>query len=59
MHPCIRKGQKIGILVMATVARTGIPGFIIGNTAGNMVSKLSCSMMALTPQGLVSPVSAY
>ena len=51
--------KKIDILVMGTVARTGISGFIIGNTAENTVQKLSCSLMALKPQGFVSPVKAY
>lgn len=47
------------ILVMGTVSRTGIPGFIIGNTAENVVSKLACSLIALKPNGFVSPVKAY
>lgn len=51
--------QKIDILVMGTVARTGIPGFMIGNTTENIVQKLTCSLMALKPQGFVSPVKAY
>ena len=49
----------IDILVMGTVGRTGIPGFIIGNTAENVVQKLSCSLLALKPNGFVSPVKAY
>ncbi len=53
------ENQKIDILVMGTVARTGIPGFMIGNTAENIVQKLTCSLMALKPQGFVSPVKAY
>jgi len=57
--PSFVKNKKIDILVMGTVARTGIPGFIIGNTAENIVQKLSCSLMALKPQGFVSPVKAY
>jgi nucleotide-binding universal stress UspA family protein len=57
--PSFAKDKKIDILVMGTVARTGIPGFIIGNTAENIVQKLSCSLMALKPQGFVSPVKAY
>jgi len=46
----------VDILIMGTVARTGIPGFIIGNTAENVVQKLECSLMALKPDGFVSPV---
>lgn len=57
--PALVGDRKIDILVMGTVARTGIPGFVIGNTAENIVQKLSCSLMALKPQGFVSPVNAY
>jgi len=57
--PSFVADKKIDILVMGTVARTGIPGFIIGNTAENTIQKLSCSLMALKPQGFVSPVKAY
>jgi len=48
--------HKIDILVMGTVARTGIPGFLFGNTAENIVRKLNCSLLALKPEGFVSPV---
>jgi len=51
--------MEIDILVMGTVARTGIPGFIIGNTAENIVGELRCSLVALKPNGFVSPVHAY
>ncbi|AMQ28721.1 TPA: universal stress protein [Legionella pneumophila] len=51
--------KKIDILVMGTVARTGIAGFIIGNTAENILQKINCSLLALKPQGFVSPVKAY
>lgn len=49
----------IDLLVMGTVARTGIPGFLIGNTAENIIGKIGCSLLALKPAGFVSPVSAY
>lgn len=51
----IRK-HDIDIVVMGTLARTGIPGFLIGNTAENIVQNLSCSLLALKPAGFVSPV---
>jgi len=50
--------KNIDILVMGTLARTGIPGFLIGNTAENTVQKLSCSLLALKPKGYVSPIKA-
>ena len=57
--PSLVEDKKVDILVMGTVARTGIPGFIIGNTAENIVQKLSCSLLALKPGGFISPVKAY
>lgn len=49
----------IDILVMGTVARTGIPGFVIGNTAENTVRQVRCSLIAVKPNGFVSPIKAY
>lgn len=49
-----RKG--IDILVMGTVARVGIPGFLIGNTAENVLQKVSCSLLVVKPEGFVCPV---
>lgn len=59
MIPLAVADRTIDVLVMGTVARTGIPGFIIGNTAENVVQKLECSLLALKPAGFVSPVKAY
>ncbi len=51
--------KKIGadIVVMGTVARTGIPGFIMGNTAETILSQIECSVLAIKPSGFVSPVT--
>ncbi|ARN75825.1 universal stress protein [Oceanicoccus sagamiensis] len=46
------------LVVMGTVARTGIPGFIMGNTAENILSGLSQSVLAIKPTGFTSPVTA-
>jgi nucleotide-binding universal stress UspA family protein len=51
--------QDIDLLVMGTVARTGLPGFFIGNTAENVLRELGCSLLAMKPMGFVSPVTAY
>lgn len=51
--------KKIDVLVMGTVARTGLSGFIIGNTAENILQKINCSLWALKPPGFISPVKAY
>lgn len=57
--PQYMEDNGIDILVMGTVARAGIRGFIIGNTAENILQKLGCSLLALKPNGFVSPVKAY
>lgn len=57
--PAIVSKSAVDILVMGTLGRTGIPGFVIGNTAENVVRGLSCSLVALKPAGFVSPVKAY
>lgn len=57
--PDFMEKNGIDILVMGTVARTGIYSFIIGNTAENILQKLSCSLLAMKPNGFVSPVKAY
>jgi universal stress protein E len=50
---------KIDILVMGTVARTGIDGYISGNTAENTFQKLKCSLLALKPKGFVSSIKVF
>jgi nucleotide-binding universal stress UspA family protein len=57
--PDFLQKEKYDILVMGTVARTGIYSFVIGNTAENILQKLECSLLALKPNGFVSPVKAY
>lgn len=54
--PKLVEQLDIDILVMGTVARTGIPGFFIGNTAENILDHIHCSLLALKPAGFISPV---
>ena len=48
--------KSIDILVMGTVARTGISGFLIGNTAENIMQQLDCALLTLKPPGFESSV---
>ena len=41
--------HRIDILVIGTVARSGIAGHIIGNTAEAVLSQLPCSMLVVKP----------
>ncbi|MCF7973561.1 MAG: universal stress protein [Phycisphaerae bacterium] len=44
------------LIVMGTVCRTGLPGLIIGNTAEEVLRQVDCSVLAVKPEGFVSPV---
>ncbi len=57
--PSFVENNKVDILVMGTVGRTGLLGFLIGNTAENIVEKISCSLLVRKPPRFVSPVKAY
>ena len=48
---------KADLVVMGTLARTGVPGLFIGNTAESILEQLHCSVLAIKPPGFVSPVS--
>ncbi|MDA0990687.1 MAG: universal stress protein [Verrucomicrobia bacterium] len=48
--------QKIDLLVMGTMSRSGVPGFFIGSTAERILSLLPCSVLAVKPDGFISPV---
>lgn len=45
------------LLVMGTVARTGVSGLVIGNTAEEILDQASCSVLAVKPAGFVSHVT--
>lgn len=48
--------KKPDIVVMGTVARTGLPGLLIGNTAESVLGQISCSVLAIKPKGFKTPV---
>jgi nucleotide-binding universal stress UspA family protein len=52
------ENETIDTLVMGTVARTGIAGLFIGNTAETVLAQVKCSILTVKPEGFVSPVSA-
>lgn len=49
--------EDIDLVIMGTVSRTGIPGFIIGNAAETVLSAVQCSMLTVKPEGFTSPVT--
>ena len=48
---------EVDLVVMGTVARTGIDGFFMGNTAESILAQLDCSVLTIKPPGFTSPVT--
>ncbi|MGB5758840.1 MAG: universal stress protein [Acidimicrobiales bacterium] len=48
--------RRINLLVMGTVARTGVSGLLIGNTAESVLDDVRCSVIAVKPPGFVTPI---
>jgi universal stress protein E len=53
----LAKRIEADLVVMGTVARTGVPGFIMGNTAETILNQIDCSVLAIKPPGFVTPVT--
>ena len=41
---------------MGTVSRTGVTGFLIGNTAEKVLRQVDCSVLVVKPDKFVTPV---
>ncbi|MFW5654173.1 MAG: universal stress protein [Roseicyclus sp.] len=51
------EAEKVDLIVMGTVGRTGLAGFIMGNTAETILRAVRCSVLAVKPEGFESPVT--
>lgn len=54
--PALAVHLRADLVVMGTVARSGIPGLLIGNTSEAILDQLTCSVLAIKPAGFVTPV---
>lgn len=54
--PELARRLDINLIVMGTVARTGLSGLIMGNTAETILRSVGCSVLTVKPDGFVSPV---
>jgi nucleotide-binding universal stress UspA family protein len=52
----LARKKRVELLVMGTVVRTGIQGFLIGNTAERVLNQVNCSVLTVKPEGFVTPV---
>lgn len=48
--------HDIGLIVMGTVCRIGLSGFLIGSTAEGVLARVSSSVLTVKPEGFVSPI---
>ncbi len=53
--PELLKAHQIDLLVMGSVARTGIPGMLMGNTAEALVQQIDCGLLTIKPDSFESP----
>ncbi len=51
------KNLSIDLVAMGTQARHGFSGVLLGNTAERVLSHLTCSVVAVKPEGFVCRVS--
>jgi len=52
------EGLKPDLVVMGTISRGGIAGFLTGNTAERLLSQIPASILAVKPDDFVSPVQS-
>ncbi|PRY80796.1 universal stress protein [Marivita geojedonensis] len=50
--------EGIDTIIMGTLARTGVAGLFIGNTAETVLNHVNCSVLTTKASGFVSPVDA-
>ncbi|MBW3599989.1 MAG: universal stress protein [Planctomycetes bacterium] len=51
------QGKAIDLLVLGTVGRSGMSGLLMGNTAEAVLSHIQCAVLAVKPEGFVSPIT--
>jgi len=45
------------LVILGTIGRTGISAALIGNTAEHVIDQLNCDVLALKPEGYISPLA--
>ena len=48
--------HDVDLIVGGTQARSGVSGFLIGNTAEDLIRRSRCAILAVKPPGFVTPV---
>lgn len=47
----------VDLIVMGTIARTGVVGALMGNTAEQVLDRATCSVLTIKPNDFISPVT--
>ena len=55
--PSFAREQGVDLIVMGTVARSGLMGLMIGNTAERILGDINCSVLAVKPDSFVCPIT--
>ncbi len=55
--PKLARDYDIDVIIMGTLARSGITGLFMGNTAETILSQLDCSVLTVKPPGFVGPIA--
>ncbi|NMM41775.1 universal stress protein UspE [Pseudoalteromonas arctica] len=55
--PDVAKRLNSELVVIGTVGRTGLSAALVGNTAEHVIDSLDCDVLALKPDGYVSPLA--
>lgn len=53
----LAKQQNIDLVVMGTIARTGVAGALMGNTAERVLDQIECAVLTIKPDDFISPVT--
>lgn len=51
--------SEVDLTILGTVSRTGVAGFLIGNTAEEVLQEIECAVLAVKPESFESPVAPH
>ncbi|WP_428772472.1 universal stress protein UspE [Vibrio sp.] len=54
--PQAAESYNAAMVIIGTTGRTGLSAVFIGNTAEHVIDKINCDVLALKPQGYISPL---
>jgi nucleotide-binding universal stress UspA family protein len=54
--PEVAAVKEAKLIVMGTVSRSGVAGLLIGNTAEKILGQVDCGVIAVKPDGFMTPV---